>query len=44
MTLDEIMLEILEKISSEPLFDISEYCLKYPEHKEIILSKFKIAK
>ncbi|GEM_PF-838442 len=43
MDFDNILLEILDGFIDSKKVDLEEYCNKYPEHKETILSKFKTA-
>jgi serine/threonine protein kinase len=43
MDFDTILLEILDRFIDGKSVDINEYCLKYPDHKDAILTKFRAA-
>jgi len=43
MDFDNLLLEILDKYIDGKRVDIDEYCKKYPEYQDALLSKFKTA-
>ena len=43
MNLDDIILEIIERLSVDKQFDIEEYCKKYPDYKNDIINKLNVA-
>lgn len=43
MEFDNILLEILDEFIDGKKVDIEEYCKRYPDHREAILSKFQTA-
>jgi len=43
MNFDEVLIEILNEFAEGKNIDVEKYCLKYPQYKDSIISKLKIA-
>jgi len=43
MNFDEILIEILNKYAEGKTVNVEDYCKKFPQHKDAIISKLKVA-